>query len=250
MARHDDEAVGNGPAADRQEQLRRRIGDRKLRDALAAEDFTGRRYRRFEEELAAYGLAVLRGWLHSGYIFQLTAARGFPLKPTGQELAELHRNSDLREELANMTVALTLPRFRRQALVDGGWRSDSGASLPTYFMGATLYVFPNQFREYRAYQNRYTRAAHAEGVLLQPYGSPLNDPAAIALGGLRVQEELRGLDERTAAVVALNLAGYHQEEIAELLSMPSPRTVEGILYRWRTRARQRTGTGGDGDAGE
>jgi hypothetical protein len=97
--------------------------------------------------------------------------------------------------------------------VDGGWRSDSGASLPTYFMGATLYVFPNQFREYRAYQHP-------------------------------------GLDERTAAVVALNLAGYHQEEIAELLSLPSPRTVEGILYRWRTKARQRTGTGGDGDAGE
>ncbi len=36
-----------------------------------------------------------------------------------------------------MTVALALPRFRELALVRGGWRYEGGASLATYFMGAS-----------------------------------------------------------------------------------------------------------------
>jgi hypothetical protein len=125
---HDDEAMGEQPMAEdvpplqpavpvrigdvlhnldsdqademqrRHANLERRLADQKLRDALAAEEFTGPRYRRFEGELAAYGISVLRGWMHSGHIFKLTAGRGFQLSPTEYELEELVRDSDVREE--------------------------------------------------------------------------------------------------------------------------------------------------------
>lgn len=223
----------------RQASLERRSADQRLRDALAADYFAGPQYRRFEEELTAYGISVLRGWMQSGHIFKLTADRGFHLSPTEDELEELVRDSDAREELANMTVAVTLPQFRERSLVRGGWHVEGGATLTTYFMGATLYVFPNEFRQRRSYTRRYTKAGKAEAVMLEPISNPLCDPAVIALGGLRVADELRGLDKRTAAMVAAHLVGYGHEEIAEMFDVDSVRAVEGILYRWRTKAKSR-----------
>lgn len=105
-----------------QESLERRMADRQLLKVLSSENFTGPRYVRFTEELARYGISVLRGMMHSGYVFKLVALRGYALNPTESELEELVRNSDVRDELATMTVARALPRFRKHALVDGGWR--------------------------------------------------------------------------------------------------------------------------------
>ncbi len=48
-----------------------------------------------------------------------------------------------------MTVAKALPRFKEHALAGGGLRFEGGASLPTYFTGACLYIFPNEFRARR-----------------------------------------------------------------------------------------------------
>jgi hypothetical protein len=44
-------------------------------------------------------MSVLRAWMHSGYVFQLAAGRGFALHPNDRELDQLHRDSDVREEL-------------------------------------------------------------------------------------------------------------------------------------------------------
>ena len=103
-----------------QENLERRAADQQLRDQLASRDFDGSHYQRFETELARYGMSVLRGWMYSGYVFKLAAGRGFALHPSDRELDELHRDSDVREELATMTVAIALPRFREHALIRGG----------------------------------------------------------------------------------------------------------------------------------
>lgn len=231
----------------REENLARRMADRELLDKLAAGDFTGRRYQRFEEELAAYGMSVLRGWMHSGYIFKLAAGRGFSLYPSDSELEELVRDSDAREELATMTVALALPRFRKHALVGGGWRLEGGASLPTYFMGACLYVFPNEFRKRRVYQRKYIRAQRGEAVMLEPVANPTNNPAVIAIGNIRVRDDLQRADPREQAIVALTIDGYSQEEIVELLNEVSVRAVEGVLYRWRTKEKPTVQGGGEPD---
>jgi hypothetical protein len=230
-----------------QENLQRRMADQELLGKLAAGDFTGPRYRRFEEELAAYGMSVLRGWMHSGYIFKLAAGRGFSLHPSDFELEELFRDSDAREELANMTVALALPRFREHALVGGGWRFEGGASLPTYFMGACLYIFPNEFRKRRVYQQKYTRAQRGEAVTMEPVSNPVTNPAVIATGNIRVCDDLQRADPRERAIVALTIDGYSQEEIVELLNEFSVRAVEGVLYRWRTKEKPAANGGGEPD---
>lgn len=82
-----------------EENLQRRAADQQLRDELARHDFSGRQYRRFQEELARHGTSVLRAWMYSGYVFKLTAARGFALHPSDAQLEELNRDSDTRDEL-------------------------------------------------------------------------------------------------------------------------------------------------------
>ncbi|GII59423.1 hypothetical protein Pth03_78120 [Planotetraspora thailandica] len=227
-----------------QESLERRASDQRLRDELARCNFTGDRYQRFEEELARYGMSVLRGWMYTGYIFKLTASRKFALSPSEAELEELHRDSDAREELATMTVALALPKFRQHALVEGGWRYEGGASLPTYFMGACLYIFPNEFRKRRVQQKKWTRAHIGEAVTLDPEAGLITSVEAQALGDMRVRDDLGRVDARTRAIVALTIDGYTQEEIVELLDETSIRAVEGALYRWR-KSEQRHLQGGD-----
>lgn len=133
-----------------QESPASRAADKELRDELESAGFAGPKYRLFEEELTRYAMSVRRAWMYTGRIFKLTAARGHTLYPTDAELEDLHCSSDTREGLAAMTVSAALPRFRQQALIDGGWSVEGGASLGTYFMGACLYAFPNEFRRARA----------------------------------------------------------------------------------------------------
>ncbi|GGT43620.1 hypothetical protein GCM10010176_103980 [Nonomuraea spiralis] len=84
------------------ESLERRAADQRLRDEMARYDFSGERYQQFENELARYGMSVLRGWMYTGNIFKLTATRKLFLAPTDAELEELYRDSAAREELAIM----------------------------------------------------------------------------------------------------------------------------------------------------
>ena len=227
-------AVDAADARQLEEALQRRIADQQLRDELAAHDFSGPRYRRFQEELARYGTSVLRGWMYSGYIFKLIAGRGFTVHPTSAELEELHGDSQVREDLANMTVALALPRFRERALIGGGWRYEGGAGLPTYFMGSCLYVFPNEFRKRRVQQEKWRRQNGRDPAITMQEANHVSDPAVIATGNIQVRDHLNGIDERSRAIVALKLDGYSQEEIVELLAERSVRAVEGVVYRWRT----------------
>lgn len=227
-----------------QENLERRAADQELRNELASWDFEGRRYQKFETELARYGMSVLRGWMYTGYVFQLTAGRGFALHPSDRELEEMHRDSDVREELATMTVAVALPRFREHALVRGGWRYDGGASLATYFMGASLYVFPNEFRKRRVQLKKWRLQDYGDPAVTAPQADNIADPGVLAVGNMRVYDDLTRADPRTRAIVALTIDGYSQDEIVEMLDEQSVRAVEGVLYRWRTKEQGRIGEGG------
>jgi hypothetical protein len=222
-----------------QENLDRRVADQQLVDQMALSNFTGKLYDRFANELAGYGTEVLKAWMYSGVIFTLTDERGRGLNPTELELEELHRDPDIRAELANMTVGMAFPRFREQALVAGGWRFDGGASLATYFTGACLDVFPNEFRKYRV--------ARAKWVRDQPCGDEdiinirdiVTDPAVIAVRKVTIRERLKRESPRTQAAALLDSYGFSYEEIRELLRDQygdmSVRVIEGVLHRWRKR---------------
>ncbi|ALV30834.1 hypothetical protein [Streptomyces sp. CdTB01] len=229
-----------------QQNVDRRLKDEQLLLLLAQDDFQGSRYDLFVEELVRYGISVLRGWMHSGFIFQLVAHRGFGLNPHELDLEELATHSEVREELASMTVARALPRFRQKALVEGGWSFEGGASITTYFMGACLYSFPNEFRRHRADAERQRRSLKRQQAVYENPVSP-RGTAEDVLGRLWVREELNNIaDPRTRTVVALTLDDYTQEEIQQLLDEKSVRVIEGLLYRWRKKSQRHQGGGQHG----
>jgi len=239
------------PPALLQENLERRAGDRRLVEQLARDGFAGRRYELFENELAKYGVSVLRGWMATGTIFQRVARLGYRLHPTGRELEELYRDSEVRDELATMTVALALPRFREQALVGKGWRYEGGASITTYFMGATLYAFPNEFRKWRNQREGWRRQDYGDYTANGLRHQVANDDTdTLVLGDLRVAQDLARLKPRCRDIVMLTLQCYSQDEIAEILGI-SVRAVEGVLHRWRTHERKllKEESGGPGKGG-
>ncbi|MCC3655848.1 hypothetical protein LIX60_31185 [Streptomyces sp. S07_1.15] len=236
-------AVDAQQAKKLQENLDRRMADKRMVQLLSQSGFAGPHYVRFEDELARYGISVLRGWLYSGYVFKLVASRGFDLKPHELELEELAHDSDLREELAMMTVARALPVFRQRALVEAGWRAEGGASIATYFMGASAYQFPNEYRRHRVQQKRWRRSQATEQITTEGRFA-VQGVAEEVVGKLRVLKELQDInDPRTQVAVALTIDGYTQEEIQQLLDATSIRAIEGLLYRWRTKAKQHEGRG-------
>ncbi|MFF1909226.1 hypothetical protein [Kitasatospora sp. NPDC058218] len=212
--------------------------DQRIVELLTQDGFEGPRYDRFVDELVRYGIAVLRAWMYSGFIFQLVAKRGFGLNPHELELEELHSDTELRDQLATMTIARALPRFREQAFVEGGWRFDGGASITTYFMGACAYDFPNEFRRWKTSEERQARALGREKAL---YEKPVRTVSVAdeVIGNLRVLTDIEEIDNPTTrAAVALTIDGFSQEEIRELLDAKSVRAIEGRLHRWRTKAKQ------------
>ncbi|MGW9436099.1 hypothetical protein [Streptomyces sp. NPDC055607] len=222
-----------------QENLERRMADQQLVRLLAQDGFTGPRYDAFENDLARYAISVLRAWMYSGYIFKMAASRGFGLNPHELDLERLAADSDLREELASMTVAMALPRFRQRAFVDGGWTFDGGAGITTYFMGACLYDFPNEFR-----RHRNSEAAQRQ-ALLHPHfdDEALPGVESEVVGREVLRDALKSIDPnkvRERAVVALTLDGFTQEEIRDILGENSIRAIEGVLHRWRKKAAAKT----------
>jgi hypothetical protein len=170
----------------RRDALERRLADNKLLSMLAASNFTGPLYRRFEDELAAYGMAVLRDLMSSREIFALAAAQGSAIRPSNTEIEELSRNSEAREDLSSMTVALALPQFRRHLTVDYS-RLDMGRgdTLASQFISACMSVFPNEFRKRRLAAKRWnntvlSEAGHPDVV------SPDADPSDILSGKVRL----------------------------------------------------------------
>ncbi|OEJ36532.1 sigma-70 family RNA polymerase sigma factor [Streptomyces agglomeratus] len=129
------------------------------------------------------------------------------------------------------------PGFRQRALVEGGWTVEGGASITTYFVGACLYYFPNEFRRHRTSEENQRRALHSS-----QYGNEIMPSTeAEVLGRERLRETIENIDPRKVrerAVVALTLEGYTQEEISHLLGEDSVRAIEGVVHRWRRRPRR------------
>ncbi|MGI5485072.1 hypothetical protein [Streptomyces lavendofoliae] len=218
-----------------QESLDRRMADQQLVQLLATDGFKGSRYDAFENDLARYAISVLRAWMYSGQIFTMVASRGFGLNPHELDLERLTTDSDLREELATMTVALALPRFRQRAFVEGGWTFEGGAGVTTYFMGACLYDFPNEFRRHRTSeetQRKALRHPHYDNETLPSLETEV-------IGRQQLRDAIADIDPkkvRERAVVALTLDGYTQEEIRLILGEESVRAIEGVMHRWRKKA--------------
>jgi len=221
--------------------LDRRSQDIQLRDQLAAEGFDGLALKRFAEELAAYGLAVMFGWMRSGHIWTKCAQKKIRLQPPG------HWNEQDWEDLASGTVYKALIKFRDNALIDGKWDPTGGASLKTFFIGRCIYSFANTYRSWLALQGHpaLTTSDGLDELERRPDSRGAYNPEARVLSDFEIADALDQLDPLTRAAVKLHADGYSQEEIAELLGK-SPGSIRGVLTRQRKRGRTRRGTDGRG----
>lgn len=229
-----------------EKNLQRRLQDEQLLSDLANNRFEGPRYRTFEEALTRYAVSVMKGWIHSGHIFRLAATRGYDIRPTEAELRALCEEPDDRDELAMMTVAVALPKFREKALVEGGWKVSLGASLTTYFMGACVFVFPNEFRKLRVERSRWNRCNEAMARVHEQHvasyergGWRSTEPGSAVAGYTEFEDHLSSLSPREASLVTGTLAGYRQAEMMEMFGETSIRAIEGALYRWRQTSQQK-----------
>ena len=214
------------------EATRRRLADAALVQRLRHDGFNGLEFDNFTNEMAAYALSVMHGWLLSGHIFVLTARRGLGLE-NGTEF--LSTRPETREELANMTVAVAWRRFHRDSLLGGGWQPEGGANITTYFMGACILEFPNI---YRAQLNHDRKAVDDVCEQLPMIPGHYEDPVREVLAIEHAVQLLGGGSEREKAILTLVLDGYEYEEIAQMLAESSPRAVEGVVRRWRQRKKK------------
>ena len=224
------------------EKSLRRAQDAALFQVLAEQEFAGRSYRRFEDELARYGLSVMKGWLFTGHIFQVTSSRHIMVMKNDALLHEVSASADARDELANATVAVALTKFRKMAAAGTGWKPDGGASLTTYFMGACVLAFPNEWRRLVVANEKWRRQTSASvesempNVVAEERGFDTGqtigrNPATIAVSRAHSEQLINTLKPREQKIVLATDAGYSQEEIAEMFGEKSKRAVEGVLYR-------------------
>lgn len=231
-----------------EQQLQRRLADAQLFKTLADQQFSGPGYDKFANELAAYGLAVMKGWLCTGHIFRVVRSKGIYLQPTDRELELYARSEEERESLALMTVTVALAQFKKRAKAAAGWNADGGASITTYFMGACAMSFPNELARVRVLNRRWARSidteeknesfrARGESLGIDTGQTIGRNPANVVVGNDAVERLLGGLKRREREVVLATLQDYTQDEIAELFKYKSRKAVEGVLYRTRQKAR-------------
>ncbi|MDV3136381.1 hypothetical protein [Mycobacterium sp. 29Ha] len=259
----DAEILQNAPADSRgqveslAERLARHAADHDLFTQVLADNFSGRKWRQLGDDLLKYGLAVVDGWLRTGYIFAKTAQAGRPVFPTAHELSELKVDRDLREGLADVVVAVAMIRFQQQAREGTGWTYGGGASLSTYFVGGCVLAFNNEFQRWRRHERRWSMHRSTPPNDLTDYrdswtaaeiervAALFADPARSAADRdyvSRVLGELKNVDQE---ILKLTAHGYAQDEIGEILDL-SERAIEGRLYRMRHRGiRDRVEDGDD-----
>jgi DNA-directed RNA polymerase specialized sigma24 family protein len=226
-----------------QAEPERRHEDALLRDYLADRGFQGPDYDLFEEEVARYGLSVVKGMVRSRRIVAEAARRG--LRGAGELSRDASwcwpREHDV-DDLAVDTVRRALRVFRRKALVGGEWSPTGGASLKTYFVGTCVQVFLDVYRSWMGEQVRNGRVELTDRDLCG-LGDGLDvDPAQVLSDRETLGEILDGAGDAAAReIVVLRLLGYSEAEVAEIVGK-SVRAVEGVLYRFRRRiARSRSG---------
>ena len=223
------------------EHAARLEADRALRDALAAQGFTGEAYAVYEDELAGYGHQVMTAWLATGHIFARCHEAGLRLLSL-----PIHVND--REDIAQETIAGALRSFKRKGLEDGGWRPEGGASLKAYFTGTLLLQFANVWKKrLRAGGVPGSLPPESARDLLPELPSPAPGPDDLALQRDEIRRGLAAIENKRARIaVVLSAEGYEQEEIAEVLGPDvSARSVEGLLRRHRSRVAGRGEKGGE-----
>lgn len=225
------------------ERIDRLAGDRDLEAELRRDGFAGPNYIAFANEIARYGVAVIRGWIYRGQILAEVARKGFGALPP-----EPHPGAmvDDAEGLADETVVRALEAFRTKVLIPARWDSSKGASLRTFFIGQCLLQFSNVYRVWWNAEER-NHVLPWEPPTDQTWddfeGDVLLPPSSAADAHTEARDELRRAfgkiqDERARAAFYLHaIHGLTHQEIGEKLGITA-KAVESAMARARVEVRE------------
>ncbi|APA98833.1 sigma-70 family RNA polymerase sigma factor [Nocardia seriolae] len=211
--------------------------------------FEGPAWRLLADRLVRHGLAVLGPWIRSGWIFTVAERKRMPLRPTPQERALVETR--FAEDFVQETVTRALERFRRNAIDGDGWSPELGASLASYFIGACVLAFVEQFRRsrrtgdlYRFHAAGAVTVVTADGPDLMDVLASTEDVAGSVVDRLAFRSRLAGLPDRDRGLVWGKAMGLHGSEIQHLFGFPSVGAVEQRWARLKRDHGWRTGLDG------
>jgi DNA-directed RNA polymerase specialized sigma24 family protein len=215
------------------DQVDRLAGDSELEKTLRIKGFQGPEYDYFQEVLAAYGLAVIRGWTRSGLISGKCRDKGVAVSDVP---GQLRRDLDEVDSLAGETVARALTAFRDKVLLCGKWDPAKGASLRTYFVGQCLFQFPNQLRNWIKIHEQDTRQ---DSLDLDYHDRSKDDAEKEAMMHILFDDALGSIKRSDAKkALAMKAWGFKDGEIAKRLGT-TVKAVERMVSYARQTARGR-----------
>lgn len=214
--------------ADRVDRL---LADAELVTRLQLARFEGPDWKKFATELARYGMAVLGSWMYTRTIFARLRARGVGVPP----LPDTGWDYDTRAEIAGLTVAIALRKFRETVLIPNTWDPNRGATLRTFFIGQCLIRFPNVYREWLTESHRWQQLHDQPDEDTWPHTMASSNVEREVVGDAGLEELLdEAPDQRTRHLLLRLAEGSSQREIADELDC-TVKAVERLLYRHRKR---------------
>jgi len=238
------ELVDSGPAVENDAARAARLeADRRIVEILREDGFTGPRFTKACQGWMEYSWRTMNKWMSSGNvsesIFDRSARAG---RPVPHHRRTTDWTAEDRHEIATGAVIDGRALFTEYGLVRGRWSPGGGASLTTYFVGATLRSFrPVYNRWYDDRARRHTELHRAPGrdgpedVLAQIPAQPGADPgnaAALHEECLRLLEQVP--DPQVREALCLRAMGYTQREAAQQVGL-----TEKALERKTSRVRIR-----------
>lgn len=220
-----------------------KAADAALIEALRRVDFQGPVWDRFAQELARYGLPIVRSWISSLKMFAKCAEKNVRCPGPPHNVQRLP--DDDASEMANEIIARALNKFRDKILRPGRWSPQGGASLRVMFVTQCIFQFPNVYRHWLV-ENKRLPMGDLEELELMDAG-PDGDPAGLVMVRGEIAHALEHYvkDTRTAQVLILRALQYTAKECAEMLGT-TEKALDGVLQRhWKT-IRERPGGGEEG----
>jgi DNA-directed RNA polymerase specialized sigma24 family protein len=212
--------------------------DARIVDILRADNFQGPRYQKATTRLMEYGWLTINKWTGNGDIFAHARRAG---RPVPAHMTTPDWDADDRAEVATDTVIAGLDLFLEHGLIRGKWNPAGGASLTTYFVGASIRSFrPVYIRWFRGVQTGQAEldlpasddTASAERDIPDQRAT---DPFYAAATHDEIKRILPYItDTKVRKGLALRALGYTQQQAAEKVGL-TEKALEGRIGRLRAR---------------
>lgn len=228
-----------GPTQDDARRRASRAADARLVDILRADNFQGPRYEKTATRLMEYGWLTINKWTGTGEVFIQARRAG---RPVPAHMTAPGWDLDARSEVATETVVAGLDLFLEHGLIRGKWTPEGGASLATYFVGASI-------RSFRTVYTRWFRGVQVGQAELDlppadPDGAPADrdipdqratDPFYAAATHDEIKRILPYItDTKVRRGLALRALGYTQQQAAAEVGL-TEKALEGRIGRLRAR---------------